>query len=163
MKNLFFFLVQILVVVLASFLLGGKTKGLFHQDSMALIFLPQLSLLVIQCGFVGTIHFLKRLMSGTEKAEDQTVLNQISTLGFLQGALGCVLGLMYAMGHLDDGEGLGKGAGFAMSALIYGAYPAILALPFNSKPPKVTAGLYCLAAVLGSMTMALIVLQALLK
>lgn len=159
------------ISMLGSVLVGGLLEGLhlsvlFQPNSAIIVFGPIVAFLLFSVGPNQTKEMMLRLFRQAPSPQDASIMDRVSTIGFLTGGLCAVIGLIHVMGNLADASRLGAGIAVAFVGVLYGVIPALLfsALPSNSAPTvmlRKNAQSYMTASVLVLLLSFFVVLYAL--
>ena len=126
--------------VIFGVLLCGLSVTMLLQPTAALIVLVPVALYLLYSFEAGIFRFFGRVLRREIGAEDCLVLETASTLGFLFGIFGMVIGFVMVMSRLSDPAKLGAGVAVSVISLLYGAIPAIMLLPLRPPVRKSSVG-----------------------
>lgn len=175
-KNLLFWAGLTVSVLGFSELQGIHIRQLFHPLSLMYVLTPIAIFLATQYGLRGSLNFVKHVFKGTLDDHDYEMVYKISTLGFLLGTLGCLLGFIHVLTNLTDAAVMGKGVAVSFMTFFYGLLPTLFAFPLvrnnrAAETPRLqlvaktskAVGLYCFLGLLLISAQYLTVIHALFK
>ena len=121
--------------ILMGMRLGGFGMGyLFQPTAFLFVLAPTMAYLLLSLGLSGVSDFFKRLLAGNLNENDFGTIERCSTMGFLLGTLGAILGMTFVMGHLTSSQEMGTGLATSMVSALYGVLPALLLnIPIGGK------------------------------
>jgi len=131
MKVLLFWLSTLIFIFGGQILTGGHYKSLLQDTGAFIVFGPVIAYLFYSCGFRGFFKFWKRLITQKGAETDNVLIDTASTLGFLMGGMGSIIGMIQVMINLADTSKLGAGVAVCFISTAYGIVPSILLLPIK--------------------------------